>query len=323
MAYKIGSQTVVDDSANVYAWTGPFGQYSDVSANLQPFFYKRIYTRGFVCAGYRSSTPWNNVNETDHSTDTTWIVPAMERAGAYCCGNWSAVKGYMYATSNSFPGNSSHVVRYYMYTHTTDSWGDVMSNSRDDCGTMQWDDVRGYVFGGSGDSIDNHQFASDSMSHLANGHNSDNHQNCNQWGDDIKGYKAHGSGKITYSSNSFGSFPNMIGSNTHDKSMATKMGYFYSENNGNGTTSGNVYKYNVTTESGTTTGSFKSHNAGETNFQTGQYHGYGMGDCGDSCQENTTYKSYYFTDSHVAGGGTMESKGTPGRSSGHCLSRED
>ena len=115
----------------------------------------------------------------------------------------------------------------------------------------------------------------------------------------------------------------MIGSNTHDKSMATKMGYFYSENNGNGTTSGNVYKYNVTTESGTTTGSFKSHNAGETNFQTGQYHGYGMGDCGDSCQENTTYKSYYFTDSHVAGGGTMESKGTPGRSSGHCLSRED
>ena len=323
MAYKIGSQTVVDDSANVYAWTGPFGQYSDVSANLQPFFYKRIYTRGFVCAGYRSSTPWNNVNETDHSTDTTWIVPAMERAGAYCCGNWSAVKGYMYATSNSFPRNTSHVVRYYMYTHTTDAWGDVMSNSRDDCGSMQWDDVRGYVFGGSGDSIDNHQFASDSMSHLANGHNSDNHQNCNQWGDDIKGYKAHGSGKITYSSNSFGSFPNMIGSNTHDKSMATKMGYFYSENNGNGTTSGNVYKYNVTTESGTTTGSFKSHNAGETNFQTGQYHGYGMGDCGDSCQENTTYKSYYFTDSHVAGGGTMESKGTPGRSSGHCLSRED
>jgi hypothetical protein len=115
----------------------------------------------------------------------------------------------------------------------------------------------------------------------------------------------------------------MVGGNTHDKGLATKMGYFYVENNNNSTTSGNTYKYNITTETNATTGSFKSHNSGETNYQTGQYHGYALGDCGSSCQENTSWKSYFFTDSHVAGGGTMQPKGTPGRSSGHCLSRED
>jgi hypothetical protein len=97
----------------------------------------------------------------------------------------------------------------------------------------------------------------------------------------------------------------------------------YVENNGNSTEghSGQVRNYNTTNDTHIGCNSFKPWRGGETNYEIGQDHGYGLGHCGDGCQSNHSFKSFYHTDSHLAGGTTMQPKGHDGMSSAGCGSR--
>jgi hypothetical protein len=282
-----------------------------------------IYIQGYMMGGYQGGSPWRNVNRTVHATDiTTNLGDKLNRSGGYSTGGFSDTDSYLYGSGNTL-GHSSNVEGFHMFSESGYALSDMTTN-RNDCGEFQnQDGTSGYVYGaGGGSQVDRHSFATDTFSNIYNGDNSD-YQNSNQWGDDMNGFRSKGSQKMAFASESWSSFNNMVGSQTHSKCLPSKHSRMYIENNGNSTNGSQVVKYNTTTMSGTNTSNFKAGSGGETNFEIGQEHGYGLGDCGShGCQSNHSYKAYYHTDSHLVMGSAGEIKGHGGASSGGCGSRD-
>ena len=276
-----------------------------------------VYIKGYMMGGYRNSSPWKNVNRTVHSTDvTTNLGDIMDVAGGYCTGGFSDTRGYMYGSTNAFPGTTTHVSAMTMATETGASMSGSMTDAKDDLGQFQHhNNTKGWCYGGSADDICSHTFSTDSFSHIGN-YNSDNHHPSNCYGDGNSGYMPKGSYKMQMESETVGSMVNVVGAQTHSKALPTKHYRFYVENNGNSTSPNEVYRYNVVVDTNAVSSNFKPWTAGETNYEQSQHHGYGLGHCGIGCQSNHSFKTYYFTEQHVAGGTTMEPKGHSGASSG-------
>jgi hypothetical protein len=281
-----------------------------------------VYVQGYMMGGYRSSSPWKNVNRTVHATDvTTNLGDIMDVAGAYCTGGFSDTRGYMYASDNSFPGTTTHVSAMGLFTETGATMNGSLTDAKDDLGQFQHhNNTKGWCYGGNADDICSHTFSTESFSHIGN-YNSDNHHASNCYGDGKSGYMPKGSYKMQMESETVGTMVNVVGAQTHSKALPTKHYRFYVENNGNSTSTNEVYRYNVVTDTNAVSPNFKPWVGGETNYEQGQYHGYGLGHCGIGCQSNHSFKTYFFTDAHVAGGTTMEPKGQAGASSGGNASR--
>jgi hypothetical protein len=281
-----------------------------------------VYTQGYMMGGYQGGTPWRNVNRTVHSTDiTTNLGDVLTRTGGYASGGFGDLDCFLYGSGNTL-GASSNVEGFHMFSETGYAAAD-MTTSRDDSGSFQnQEGTFGYIYGaGAGSQVDRHSYTSNTFTNMYNGENS-NHQNSDQWGDDQHGFRSKGSEKMNFATEAWSSFPNQVGAQTHSKTLPSKHGRMYIENNGNSTTGAQVVKYNTATFSGSNTSNFKAGSGGETNFEIGQEHGYGLGDCGShGCQSNHSYKAYYHTDSHTVLGSAGEIKGHPGASSGGCGSR--
>jgi hypothetical protein len=288
--------------------------------------YRIVYIKGYVFGGYRNSSPWKNCNRTEHATDvTTNLGDIMDENGAYCTGGYSDTKAYMFATDTAFPGTTNRVKMLNMFTETSAGAAGNMTASRNDCAEFQdGDGIYGYVLGGGSANVDKYTWSTDTCSNIAS-KDGDDHQNSNQWGSATggHGYQSKGSHKMNFTTNVWSTMGNAVGGQTHSKTLPSKHDRMYVENNGNSTEghSGQVRKYDVTTDTHSGCNSFKPWYGGETNYEVGQDHGYGLGHCGVGCQSNHSFKTQYHTDSHTAGGTTMEIKGHDGASSGGCGSR--
>lgn len=280
-----------------------------------------VYTQGYMMGGYQGSSPWRNVNRTVHATDiTTNLGDVLARSGGYCTGGFSDLDAFLYGSGNTM-GASANVEGFHMFSETGFSVNN-MTASRNDSGEFQnQEGTMAYIYGAGTGNVDRHNFSSGSFTNIYSGDSSD-HQNSNQWGDDLHGFRSKGSQKMNFSTEAWSAFANVVGAQTHSKTLPSKHGRMYIENNGNSTSGSQVVKYNTTTFSGANTGNFKAGIGGETNFEIGQEHGYGLGDCGShGCQSNHSYKTYYHSDSHTVLGAAGEIKGHPGASSGGCGTR--
>lgn len=286
--------------------------------------YRVTYTQGYMMGGYRNSSPWYNANRTVHSTDvTTNLGDIFTQAGGYVTGGFSDTTGYMFGawTDN---GASTYVCRLNMSTEAAMSMLN-MQVSRNQGGEFQdGDNYAGYIHGGGSGWVERLTWSTETFLHIADEDGTD-YQNTYQWTMPTGGYgyKSFGSRKMQFSTETWNIFSNACGGQTHSKTLPSKHGRMYVENNGNSTsgTNGDTRRFVSATDTHTGCSSFKTNYGGETNYEVGQDWGYGLGMCGAACQENTSFKSYYHTDSHVMGGTTMQPKGHDGASSGACATR--
>ena len=323
MYYDTGSDLLKVYSDGEWRNALAYASYGEIQnmggfAGAKNWAMRVVYAKGYMMGGYRSSSPWKNINATHHHTDITVnLGDKLTYQAGYCCGGFSDSTGYMYGTIDSFPGNSTHVDAFNMTSETSRDCPGSLTDSKNDGGTFQKDDnTRSWVYAGGADDCCRHQFQTDSFSHIHNLHSADNDASTCYGDQGGHGYMPKGSYKMNMSSESNGSMPNVIANQTHAKALPSKHYKWYGENNGNSTSANQVYKYFTTTDTNAVSPNFKPWTAGETNYEMGQNHGYGLGACGVNCQDNATFKTYYHTDGHVAGSTAMEIKGHDGASSG-------
>jgi hypothetical protein len=100
---------------------------------------RQTITTGYVMGGYKSSSPWKNVNRMVHATDVmTNLGDLLAYAGAYTSGVSNLSKGFLWSTDGTFPGTSTTTSAFNLATETTagtnTNWN--MKESRDDPGTI-------------------------------------------------------------------------------------------------------------------------------------------------------------------------------------------
>ena len=75
----------------------------------------RIWTHGYVGGGYRSGSPWSNVNRTVHATDTsTNLGDTLDRSGAYMSGSWNDRRYFYHSMENTYRGSSTYTSGFSM-----------------------------------------------------------------------------------------------------------------------------------------------------------------------------------------------------------------
>ena len=100
----------------------------------------RIFTHGYVGGGYRSGSPWRNVNRTVHATDTsTNLGDTLDRSGAYMSGSWNDRRHFYHSMENTYRGSSTYTSGFSMpnesgITHQN-SWD--MTVNRGSMGSFQ------------------------------------------------------------------------------------------------------------------------------------------------------------------------------------------
>ena len=294
------------------------------------FRYRTIYTRGYIGAGYRNSTPWRNVNRTVHSTDvTTNLGDILDRNSAYIDGGWSDFYGYLYVMGNnvlqqSWAGGSpvGWVSSYNMATEvgrTHDTNWDAKTGRYEPGVIINSNLTIGYITGGGYTATDKHNYVTETM--YALGSVPDNpsvsaQQTATLFGE-FHGWVAAGGG-VAYLTFSTETWTNggmsWTGTDGHSKGLSTKLGHGYGKNAGNtGTTT--VAKYNdVTGATINSSAATTPDSSGEENFQVGQNWGYCLGHY-NGVQNNLTYKQNYLTDAITAMGSDTQPKGHDGASS--------
>jgi len=285
-----------------------------------PWNEARIITHGFIAGGYKNSSPWKNVNLTQHSTDTSSnLGDLMSDSGAYLDGGNS--DNYFYVFAIGGMGSSSTTWSMNMSTQasrgaSTSSWN--MTVARDDLGTMvDWQHRSGggkiYCVGGGNTATDRFTMASETMSTASLPPNTGSSGNVTAtFEGEFRGYCNVSSTTLymnwaneTYSSWATTGSPDGWGKGVG--SFKTKA-YLKDGSFGNGT----MRRYDDT--SGSSIATFGVQEAAEENLQQGANKGYCLGHYNGS-QNNNTYKFNYNSDSSTNLGSTAEPKGQAGMSS--------
>ena len=106
-----GTQSLQSGGLYIYAngsWNTSAEDLGVLNPYTNSFRYRTIYTRGYVAAGYRNSSPWQNVNRTVHSTDiTTNLGDILDRSAGYIDGGWSDYYAYCYNMTNGINTGSA------------------------------------------------------------------------------------------------------------------------------------------------------------------------------------------------------------------------
>ena len=97
----------------------------------------RIITHGYTGGGYKDSSPWKNVNRTQHNNDTsTDLGDKMSKAMAYGDGGSSDTNFYVFGMDDGFDGNNNDVWRMQMSTETGTDMNDTMGSNKQDLGVF-------------------------------------------------------------------------------------------------------------------------------------------------------------------------------------------
>jgi len=301
---------------------------SDVAFNIKgrtTWRYRTIINRGYMAGGYRSSVPWQNVNRTNHSTDTsTNLGNIMDQPGTYLDGGNSDTTGWVWGNDPTYPTNSNRGWAFNMTNDTRKGYNNSslnMSVGRNDHGVSNYDNVFSVITGGGSANTDIMQHSNETMRTNVNNSGISNDYLGAAWSD-IAGYHWNGTHrKISFSTESWSGLFSTQG--THSKGLVSKYGYYYI---GPPNNSRNLEKVNSSNDTSLgTIGNYPNDQTqGEHNFQMGQDAGYTIGMWkSPGSQVNDSWKLTYSNDSYSFGNngsGALVPKGQPGCSSGGMFS---
>ena len=293
--------------------------------NPSGWSYARIWTHGYVGGGYRSSSPWRNVNRTVHSTDTsTDLGDQLDRSGAYMSGSWNDINHFFHSMENTFRGASNYTSGFNMATESgiahQNAWD--MTVNRASMGSFQDHVFAGgysYLYGGSNSRTDRFNITNEVMS------TSNFPPNCGDSGEDptwgghgrLKGWYKRGNTRegFEWKTESWVNWSTAPGGDGWKKMLSSMLGHFYC-GRGNNNQNNNSKIDDVT---GVNLSNIDFGRMGEENFQMGTRKGYCLGNYNGQ-QNNNTFKVNYATDGVTNLGATAQPKGHSGMSSAHCSS---
>lgn len=258
----------------------------------------RIITHGYVGGGYKDSSPWKNVNRTQHNNDTSSdLGDIMSKAMAYGDGGSSDTDFYVFGMDNGFAGTNNDVWRMQMSTESGTSMDDTMGSDKEDLGVfIDYHHGGGnlYTNGGSNSTVDRFAMNNHSRSAASSSANG-GHYTASCQGQ-YRGWTSIDSAKeyYTFATNTWNSWTGTVpGTNGWGKANSGYLGNFYMKNQGNCGES--MCKHNDTT--GAQISTYNVDYSGEENYQQGTYKGYCLGHY-DGAQNNQSYKMSYTSDTH-------------------------
>ena len=301
---------------------------ADVSFNIKArttWRYRTVINRGYMAGGYRSSVPWQNVNRTNHSNDTsTNLGNIMDQPGTYMDGGNSDVTGWTWGNDPAYPTNSNRGWAFNMTNDTRKGYNTAalnMSVGRNDHGVSNYDNQLSVITGGGSANTDIMQHSNETMRTNVNQSGLSGDYIGAAWSD-IAGYHWNGTHrKIAYSSESWSGLFSTQG--THSKGLVSKYGFYYIGPPNNTRNLEKVNSSNDTSQG--TIGNYPNFQTqGEHNFQMGQDAGYSIGMwVSPGSQVNDSWKLSYSNDSYSygnSGAAALQPKGQPGCSSGGMFS---
>ena len=300
-------------------------QWQQVAVGDGGFKYRTVITASFVQGGYKSATPYNNVNRMVHSTDVcTNLGNILAYAFSYSCGAPSRTKSWTFGANGAHSTANANCVAINMYTETGQSYSSAnnMSASRNDAGAAFKETEYCHIT--SNTTSDKFNFTTETSAAgltgiLANGSHDGVQALCDQ-------NKAHlygdGTGQtLTFATDTLGidspQGASFSGVHTQQKPINSKdhKGYFGNEGSYNGGYNYRVLDLNTNVLARTVPKVMT--NMGEENYDMGQEHQYCLGQY-DGAQNNRGHKFFYTTDTGYELGSGSVRTGIPGGSSGSC-----
>jgi hypothetical protein len=301
----------------------PQSRYMGGSGGPASFLLRQVITTGFVLAGYRNSQPWQSVNKVTHSTDTTIdLGNKLPNSTAYPGGMADDTYAWVLKANNGVGGNSSNVNVFNMRTEQGYGGPSAPYNVGNSGTIMHQEQTRAYGAPADGNNaIMRFQFSTQSwLSSIGKAcGNSGNTMSAIYH--EFKGfhYGDDNGVKLTFATETQACSP-CNGVHGQQKGISSKLNYLYAGNEGNYAGGYNLRRFSVATESNVGNVSKPIGNSGEENMDMGQAHQYMIGMYNGE-QNNRAWRFNYATDSGYEGGGGMQSKGVPGRSSGYSSHR--
>lgn len=311
----------------LYIWDGTWTTMGDTQTNnpfLDTFLYRSIYTHGYVSGGYKNSSPWKNTNKTDHATDiTTNLGDRLDYGAGYVHGGYSDYNFYVYGVTDSFQAyavytSSVSMVTEAARTHST-NWDLKTSRRYQPTVFMNSTLTVSYITGGAGDgSTDKHNMVTDIMyaaGTCASRSGSGSHSGgC--YGEQKGWFRSSNSSEvITYATDTWATWGQFTGTEGVNKGHSTKHGFGYLHAGNNVSTATYTKFSDITGTIISATMVDPNGACGEENHETGQNHGYYLGQY-NGAQNNVTTKFNYLTDTCTAMGSDTQPKGHDGMSSG-------
>ena len=310
--------------------TDSIGNSTDATLNITvtvPFLFRQIINYGYTANGYKDSVPWRNVNIINVSTDIyTNLGDLMQQTANYTSGAHNRDHAFIWGTGGVGAFTSTSV--FNMRTNSTYSKQSAMDTpvTIGDAGTAQQDEMaKAWIANGLGSSVvARFNLATETagttfgLSYLQN----DGTGAGAVFTETAGYYHADSTSmKLVFATETM-SAGVRIGAHGQQKSMPTKLNVGYAGNEGTYNGGYNLRKWNLTTDSQTTTYSKPIGNCGEENMTMGQYHQYMLGMYDQNGQNNRSWRYSYNTDTGYEGGASMQPTGVPGRSSGHSYWRD-
>jgi hypothetical protein len=335
MAFTFPSSPSIGDeylapSGVIYFYDGTWSSTGE-SISPNPFdnryLYRTIYTKGYMTGGYKSGSPWRNVNKTIHATDlTTNLGDVMSRPASYIGGGWSDYYTFIYPSGGSHNVVSNVVESMSMTTETARALDSkmYMKTSRGDAeGLLTPSLTAAYIVGGGSTAVDKHNYVTDVMfaagtapaSPLDGGTN----RGLGALFGEFKAWISEGVGSsMDWATETWTTSGMAWASNGQPKGLSSKHGHGYGSI---GSYDGNVNVYKFSDNTGANLATLvRPKKSGEENWQVGQNWGYQIGAYDGAAQTNDAAKINYLTDTLTTMGSDTEPKGHAGSSSGTCAS---
>lgn len=294
--------------------------WNAVEKTNSSFKYRQVITTSYVMCGYKSGTPYKNVNRMVHSTDVcTNLGDQMAYTASYSDAAPSLTKGWMFAAANAHSVASVNVIAFNFATETgiAASNSNYMAQARNDAGTAFKE--HDYVHILSGSNTDKFNFTTETsalsgLGIIGDGTGGGVQAMCDE---NFALIYNDGSGQILNYTTTSVSAGQGWGINNQQKPINTKLGRGYCGHEGTYNGGYNYRCWSLSAQNYRTV-TRPMGNTGEENFDMGQDWQYCMGHY-DGAQNNRGHKFFYATDSgYELGSGSLRT-GVPGGSSGGCV----
>lgn len=295
--------------------------WSDIDVGDSGFKYRQVITTGYVMGGYKSGSPWKNINRMVHSTDVmTNLGDKLVYSASYSSAAGSLNIGWMFAAANAHSTATTNVVAFNMITETgrAANGSNYMATARNDAGAIWKEHQYAHIM--SGGTTDKFNFTTETstlsgLSIIADG-----------TGAGVQGivdenhallYGDNTGQMLTFATSTLSSGVS-AGNNNQQKPINSKVRKGYAGHEGTYNGGNNFRVTDLVTNSRTKTVPKPLTNSGEENYDMGQDHQYCMGQY-NGVQNNLGHKFYYATDSGTSLGAGSVRTGVAGGSSGGCV----
>jgi hypothetical protein len=327
--YKYLSITAADTTAGVTdTWRPISSANGSVLVGQPEYKYRHIYAHSYTGMGYKSGTPWKNVNRTDHINDTTTnLGDRFDRSQGYCDAGWDDTSEIIYAhgIGNLHSGSHNYTSTYNMRTDTGLGGSANMSIARGDAG-VSVDMTRrfGYIGGGGSASFTKMSYTTNVGVHSGDiAGPSSGAASTAHFGEHYGWHNNNGTAlKFDFATTTATAWARTYGVAGCQKAMSSKNGVGLAGRNGECGSSDGWDEYNDSTGSYNWHGTKPYQSIGEENYSMGQDKGYCIGAFDGANQGNFSFVWNYASRSGNSLGAAGQPKGHDGMSSGFGCSRK-